>query len=333
MEVFLGFDAGGTKTTCVVLDAAGHLLAETTGGPANPLRVGFAKAFFALEDTARRALTAAQQETENARAICAGVAGAGRPRIARRLLSYLSHAFPQASVRVVTDIEIALEAALVQGNVDRQSLEAGIVIVAGTGSAAYGRDFSGKTARAGGWGPWIGDQGSAYDIGRRAIEAALCARDHLGPPTTLGEKILRAEEGAAAKTSKTSKTSKTQDWDAILERIAKSPDAVFPKLFPVVVEAAAAGDAVAQQILSSAAKSLARLAKAVIDSLGFNDQPFTVARSGGVFGRSAHLDAELDQKLARIAPNAQLGSLRVSPARAAAELARKSISDISADGT
>jgi len=331
MDVFLGFDAGGTKTDCVVLDAAGHLLAETAGGPANPLRVGFAKAFFALEDTARRALTAAQQETENVRAICAGVAGAGRPRIARRLVSYLSHAFPQAPVRVVTDIEIALEAALVQDNVDRQSIEAGIVIVAGTGSAAYGRNSAGKTARAGGWGPWIGDPGSAYDIGRRAVESALRARDHLGPPTTLGEKILRAEESDAA--AKTSKTSKTQDWDAILERIAKSPDAVFPKLFPVVVEAAAAGDAVAQQILTTAAKSLARLAKAVIDSLGFNDQPFTVARSGGVFGRSAHLDAALDQELARIAPNAQLGSLRVSPARAAAELARKSISDIAADGS
>src|SRR5579859_2194899 len=330
MKSFLGFDAGGTKTDCVVLDAAGHLLAETTGGPANPLRVGFAKAFFALEDTARRALTAAQQETESVHAICAGVAGAGRPRIVRRLASYLSHAFPQAAVRVITDIEIALEAALAQGNVDRQSLEAGIVIVAGTGSAAYGRDFSGKTARAGGWGPWIGDLGSAYDIGRRAIEATLHARDHLGPPTALGEKILRAEEGDAA--AKTSKTSKIQDWNAILERIAKRPDAVFPRLFPVVVEAAAAADAVAQEILAAAAHSLASLAKAVIDTLDFNDQPFIVAKSGGVFGHSAHLDAALDQELARIAPSAHLDSLRISPARAAAELARKSILDIAANG-
>ncbi|HVA18071.1 MAG TPA: BadF/BadG/BcrA/BcrD ATPase family protein, partial [Candidatus Dormibacteraeota bacterium] len=266
------------------------------------------------------------QETENVRAICAGVAGAGRPRIARRLASYLSHAFPQASVRVITDIEIALEAALAQGNGDSRSLEAGIVIVAGTGSAAYGRNFAGKTARAGGWGPWIGDPGSAYDIGRRAVETALRARDHLGPPTTLGENILRAEEADAAPAN-------TQDWDAILERIAKRPDAVFPRLFPVVVEAAAAGDAVAQQILANAAKSLASLARAVIDSLGFNDQPFTVAKSGGVFGHSAHLDAALDRELARIAPSAQLASLRVSPARAAAELARKSITDVAADGT
>src|SRR5579864_9397996 len=123
MDVFLGFDAGGTKTNCVVLDAAGHLLAEATGGPANPLRIGFAKASFALEDTALRALGEARQGTESVRSIYAGVAGAGRPRIASRLVSYLSHAFPNAAVRVITDIEIALEAALAQGNVDRQSLD------------------------------------------------------------------------------------------------------------------------------------------------------------------------------------------------------------------
>lgn len=322
MKIFLGFDAGGTKTTCVVLDAAGHLLAETTGGPANPLRVGFAKASFALEDTALRALREARQETESVRAICAGVAGAGRPRIARRMVSYLSHAFPQASVRVITDIEIALEAAIGQDDLDSGKRNAGIVIVAGTGSAVCGRNSAGKTARAGGWGPWIGDQGSAYDIGRRAVEAALRARDHLGPPTTLGEKILRAEEADA----------ETEDWDTLLERIAKRPDAVFPTLFPVVVETAAAGDAVAQQILTGAAKSLASLAKAVIDSLDLNDHFFTVAKSGGVFGHSVHLDAALDQELARIAPSAHLDSLRISPARAAAELARKSISDIAADG-
>ena len=325
MDAFLGFDAGGTKTTCVVLDAAGHFLAETAGGPANPLRVGFAKASFALEDTALRALREARQETESVRAICAGVAGAGRPRIARRLVSYLSHAFPQAAVRVVTDIEIALEAGIGQDDLDSGKRNAGIVIVAGTGSAACGRNSAGKTARAGGWGPWIGDQGSAYDIGRRAVEAALRARDHLGPPTALGEKILRAEEGDA-------ETPETQDWDAILERIAKHPDAVFPKLFPIVAEVATAGDAVAQQILAGAAKSLASLAKAVIDSLDLTDQPFTLTKSGGVFGHSEHLDAALDQELASIAPNAKFGSLRVLPARAAADLARKSISDTAANG-
>lgn len=318
MSVFLGFDAGGTKTDCVILDGAGHIIAEAIGGAANPLRTGFAQASFVLEDTARRALAKAQEDASDVRAVCAGVAGAGRPRIARRLVSYLSHAFPQAAVRVTTDIEIALEAAISQDQVDSGKRSAGIVIVAGTGSAACGRDSAGETARAGGWGPWIGDQGSAYDIGRRAVEAALRARDQLGSPTTLGEKILRAAEA--------------RDWDTLLERIAKHPDAVFPKLFPIVAEAAAAGDGVAQEILAAAAQSLASLAKAVIDSLSLADQSFTLAKSGGVFGHSAHLDAALDRELSRIAPAARIEPLRISPARAAAELARKSITDGAADG-
>jgi len=305
MTVFLGFDAGGTKTDCVALDATGRFLAETTGGAANPLRTGFAKACSALEETAGRALAEAREDTENVRAICAGVAGAGRPRIARRLSSYLTRAFPQASVRVTTDIEIALEAAI--GPIETHGQ--GIVIIAGTGSAACGRNSGGKTVRAGGWGPWVGDPGSAYDIGRRAVAAALRDRDHLGPPTALGGKILHVTEAG--------------DWDPLLERIAKHPDAVFPKLFPVVNEAAAGGDAVAQEILAAAATSLASLAKAVIDSLGLPDQSFTLAKSGGVFGHSTYLDAALDRELSRIAPTARIEPLRISPARAAAELARE----------
>ncbi|MHB8756055.1 MAG: N-acetylglucosamine kinase [Candidatus Acidiferrales bacterium] len=317
MKSFLGFDAGGTKTHCVALDDAGQLLAETTGGAANPLRIGLAKACAALEETARRALAEARENAGDVRAICAGVAGAGRPRIARRLSAHLARAFPQSSVRVTTDIEVALDAAIGPSDIHGQ----GIVIVAGTGSAACGRNSAGQIARAGGWGPWIGDPGSAYDIGRRAVEAALRARDHLGGPTVLGGKLLHGAEAL----------SKAEGWDALLERIAKHPDAVFPKLFPVVAEAAAADDAVSQEILAAAAKSLAMLAKAVMDSLALAGQSFTLAKSGGVFGHSPHLDAALDQELLRIAPAARIEPLRVSPARAAAELARRSIANISAD--
>lgn len=310
MTIFLGFDAGGTKTDCALLDASGRLIAEASGGPANPLRTGFAKACNALGDTARHALAEARQDAGSVGAICAGIAGAGRPRVARRISSYFSRAFPQAAVRVTTDIEIALEAAIGQGE--------GLVIVAGTGSAACGRNSVGQTARAGGWGPWIGDAGSAYEIGRRAVEAVLRARDHLGPPTALNEQILRAEE--------------TQDWDALIERIARHPDNVFPALFPVVSKVAAAGDAVAREILADAAKSLAYLAQGVIDSLGLRERSFTFAKSGGVFGHSAHFDSALAQELSRIAPAARIEPLRIPPARAAAELARKSVSTGTAHG-
>jgi glucosamine kinase len=304
MSIFLGFDAGGTKTDCVVIDSAGRLLAETRGGGANPMRAGFARACDVLGATARQALAEAHRDADNVRAICAGVAGAGRSRVARRITSYLTRAFPNASIRVITDIELALNAAATEGPA--------VVIIAGTGSAVGGRNAAGQIIRAGGWGPWIGDDGSAYDIGRRAVKAALRARDAVGPATLLGEKILLAQE--------------THDWQVVIGRIAKHPDSVFPPLFPLVAESAIAGDVVSQEILASAGKSLAHLAASVIVNLGLQDQSFLVAKSGGVFSVASQVESVLSAELLRVAPNARIESLRITPARSAAELARKSLS-------
>ncbi len=303
MSLFLGFDAGGTKTDCTLIDGAGRLLAETRGSGANPMRAGFARACDVLGETAQRALSEAGRNAENIRAICAGIAGAGRPRVARRMLSYFTHAFPHAAVRVITDIELALSAATDEGPA--------LVIIAGTGSAVGGRNSAGQVARAGGWGPWIGDDGSAYDIGRRAVKAALSARDGVGPATLLGDKILLAQE--------------THDWEVVRGRIAKRPDSVFPPLFPLVTAAAVAGDIVSQEILASAGKSLAELAASVIRILNLQKESFLIAKSGGVFSEPSQLESILSAELLRAAPKARIEPLRVSPARAAAELARKSL--------
>ncbi|MGB6484332.1 MAG: BadF/BadG/BcrA/BcrD ATPase family protein [Candidatus Acidiferrales bacterium] len=311
MSLFLGFDAGGTKTDCTLIDSAGRLLAETRGGGANPMRAGFARACDVLGETARCVLADAGRDAENVRAICAGVAGAGRPRVARRIMSYFTHAFPHSAVRVITDIELALSAAVGDGP--------GVVIIAGTGSAVGGRNAADQVARAGGWGPWVGDDGSAYDVGRRAVKAALRARDGLGPATLLGEKILLAQE--------------THDWQVVLGRIAKRPDSVFPPLFPLVTASAVAGDIVSQEILASAGKLLAILTASVITTLGLQNQSFLIAKSGGVFSEPSQLESVLSAELFRIAPNAQIEPLRVSPARAAAELARKSVAASVAHGS
>lgn len=73
MSLFLGFDAGGTKTDCTLIDSAGRLLAETRGGGANPMRAGFARACDVLGETAQRALSEGGRNAENVRAICAGI--------------------------------------------------------------------------------------------------------------------------------------------------------------------------------------------------------------------------------------------------------------------
>ncbi len=118
------------------------------------------------------------------------------------------------------------------------------------------------------------------------------------------------------------KTLGAHDRNALAKRAAKKPDEIFPKLFPLVAQAAAKGDPVARDVLLSAAAALADTAQTVIKSLGLTRKAFTLAKAGGVFGRSAILDRSLDAQLRKLAPRARIGPLRVSPAWVAAEMAR-----------
>jgi N-acetylglucosamine kinase-like BadF-type ATPase len=110
-------------------------------------------------------------------------------------------------------------------------------------------------------------------------------------------------------------------WEQVTERVAAGPESVFPRLFPIVVAAAEAGDQVARNILSQAALDLSKLALAVVGRLGMKDEKLTLARTGGVFGRTLLLDGRLDSLIARVMPRAQAAPLSVSPALAAARLA------------
>lgn len=300
MSYFLGFDGGGTKTECVLMDDNGQVLTSTRGAASNPLRTGYPKAWFALSSVVDAILERNKIKSTDIRGICAGLGGAGRPQVARRVRTFLQRSFPNAAVRVTGDLDIALAAAAGVGK--------GVVLLAGTGSAAVGRNASGRIVRAGGRGPWIGDEGSAFDIGRLALAAVYRAADGTGPKTDLSERVLGALE--------------CRDGDELVERIAKNPDDVFPKIFPLVCNLAESGDEVARGLLISAAGSLAELARSVVDRLQLTGEEFELAKAGGVFGRSPLLDATLDSRLTGVAPRARIVALRISPAQAAAEIAR-----------
>lgn len=301
MSDYLGFDGGGTKTECVVLDTGGRIVGQSVSGPSNPLRVGFEEALEALTSAATAALADARVAPREIRALCAGLAGAGRPRVAEVMASFLKEAFPDSLTHVTTDLEVALEAAAGPGP--------GVVLIAGTGSSAFGRNAAGQVARAGGYGPWVGDEGSAFEIGRRAVAAAARARDLAAPPTRLAEMI---PAGLGCPT-----------WEELIERIAANPDEVFPRIFPLVVEAAEAKDTASREILFTAAVELSSIARTVIRRLNLQDQEFVLAKSGGVFGRSRLLDAMLDSILSGAAPRAKIGLLETSPAVGAARLAER----------
>jgi N-acetylglucosamine kinase len=301
MGYSVGIDGGGTKTDCIVLNSDGAVVGEGRGGPANPLRVGYEAAFSSISAAAAKALSGVHLRTGDVTSVCAGLAGAGRRSTVRRMMVFLTHEFPRAIARVSTDYEIALETVAGSGP--------GVVLIAGTGSVAYGRNSAGETARSGGYGPWIGDEGSAFEIGRRAVAAVARTRDHDAPVTVLAEMISSAL-GCA-------------DWDDLMQRIAKNPDDVFPKVFPVVAEAANADDSTAKEILFTAAIGLGNLAMIVVRRLGMKEQEFPLVKCGGVFGRTRMLDGLLDSVLVSGALKSKISRMEVSPALGAARMAAR----------
>lgn len=296
MNVYLGLDGGGTKTAAALVDAQGQLLAETIGGASNPQRSSLARSMTALDDAGARVLAKAKAEASDVYGVTAGVSGAGLPRVAHRISAFLSTRFREASIEAVTDLEIALDAVAETGPA--------VVLVAGTGSAAFGRDASGRTARAGGWGPWFSDEGGAFDIGRRAL--AVVGREHdAGLPPSRLRQTISTELGH-------------QDWQRLVDDVLRKPHDLLPRLFPPIVAAAEAGSERAQTLLYDAACSLAALAGIVIERLGLSSAEFPFGCVGGVFGRSRFLDDAVAQQVNNLAPGARFVPAQHSPAVAAA---------------
>jgi N-acetylglucosamine kinase-like BadF-type ATPase len=294
----LGFDGGGTKTECVLADEQGKVLARATTGPSNPLRAGYMRAWFALGEAADNVMSRQKIRADQIGGVCAGLGGAGRPAVARRVATYFERSFTKAKVLVTTDLEIALEAAFAGGE--------GMLLLAGTGSAAFGRDSSGRTARAGGRGPWFSDEGSAFDIGRRAVQAVLLAEEGRGPETTLAKRVFTPHTW--------------KDWTLLTEAVAKNPDDVFPKIYPAVAQLADRGDGVCQGILSGAATLLVALAVGVARELNWQTHEFAIAQAGGVYGHSKFFDAAIAAEVAKHLPQARLIGLEMSPAEAAVRM-------------
>lgn len=303
MKLALGFDGGGTKTHCVLIDAQGNLLAQSRSGPSNPMRVGFGGALASVCEAAQLAMQSAGASTDDLAAICAGNAGTGQPEAAQRMKALLSQEFPGALVRICTDLELTLEAAN-GGPV--------IVLLAGTGSAAVGRDHAGHLARVGGHGPLLSDEGSAYDVGRHAVMTEMRELERSRSNSPLGDRIL-SELGFSS-------------WQELQARAAAAPDDVFPKVFPIVAAAAETGDTAARKLLQFAAVELGSLVHDLVERLQFHTGKFLLVKSGGMLGCSSYFDQQIDQRLREAAPHARFGALAMTPGEAAARIALRLLS-------
>jgi N-acetylglucosamine kinase-like BadF-type ATPase len=296
---FLGIDGGGTKTTCAVGDDS-ILLATATAGPSNVVRVGETKARESLHQAVRQACAGAGISPEQVNRISVGGSGAARPELASIVRSILVEILP-GPIDVVGDMETTLEAAFGDGT--------GLIVIAGTGSMAYGRDRQGRTARAGGWGFAIGDEGSAHWIGREAVSALLRAsdQDEQAASTSLAKSLFRA-------------------WGVgsllDLARAANSiPPPDFAALFPTVADST---DNLAKEVLRSAGRELAQVAEVVIRRLFGNDTAIVpVGITGGVFRHADVVRQVFYNELRRLDARADVNLSVVEPVEGALRMARK----------
>ncbi len=302
MRYVLGIDAGGTKTVGLLADEHGAILAEKRGPGANLQTHGELEVEKVFDD-----IMEALGHEQRISAVGLGIAGVDRPHdeaVIRGILRRLGH---RETARVVNDAAIALVAGA-PGRV-------GIVILAGTGSIAYGCDRSGRTARAGGYGFLLADEGSGYWLGHEALRATVRACDGRGPETLL--RAIVFEELAIG---------------SVAELVPRVYEKGLPKhkiagLAPIVQKAADQGDRVARDLLAEAAHELSLAARSVARQLDFASggapasasQGVPIVLAGGVFKACPSLIAAVSQQLD--IPGAEPALLAREPAEGAVALA------------
>jgi N-acetylglucosamine kinase-like BadF-type ATPase len=299
MAYFLGIDGGGTKTRCVLGDER-SVLGEGSSTSCRVQRVGEACAQDALAAAIHEACVQAAISLKSIARTCAGITGAARLEIASTMRGLLTKVVG-GEIETISDFEIAFEDAFSGGP--------GVLVIAGTGSIAWGRNGKGQTARAGGWGPAISDEGSGYWIGAEAVRCVLRAHDQ-GNDSLLLKRLM---EAIAA-----------DSFDDFIVRVNAQPQPDYAALFPTVLSAAVdRGDGVAITVLERAGKELAMLAETVVQRMFPQAAEASMATHGGVLTNSEHVRESFRRNLRAANPHIVFESKSLDPARGALNRARR----------
>lgn len=300
-KYFLGVDGGASKTAALVIDEDGQPLGRGVAGPSNHLRVGIETATRNIERAVNIALVEAGMAIRQVEYAYCGIAGADHPAHRQRVIDSLRIFFPRGNFIVDNDARIALTGAVGFGS--------GIVIISGTGSVAFGRNESGQEARAGGWGPTIGDEGSGYAIARDGLSAIVRAHDGRGRPTKMTELLCYDYDMCSPEDLPRFVYATTTHADDI---------ARYGKL---VIESARLGDEVATEILERAGRELAECVLAVARRLSLTTLAFPIAYVGGVFNAEDVLLGPMRAVVQTQAPQATLKPPQHTPVEGAAMMA------------
>ena len=294
--IVIGVDGGGSKTRVIVADEQGTALGEVVG-PASGVKPGRADASAdVIAASVRDALASCEMTHVVPKVLCIGVAGVGRDSERQALWQALAGRELAEEVVVHPDYSIALDDAFGDG--------AGILLISGTGSVAFGRGPSGTIARCGGWGAAIGDEGSGAWVGRRALSVVTAAADGREPETALMGAVLTAAQ--------------VNEPLELIAWAAQATPAQLATLAPVVSSVADAGDLRANALISLAVEELVLHVRSLARQL-FGDEraAMPVAFSGGMLTRGTTLRKRLEQRLRSAVPGAQVQAAEVDAARGA----------------
>ena len=305
--IVVGVDGGGSKTRLVVADGTGAEIISVLG-PASAVRPGEAEASAdVIEQLLIDALDECEMSDVTPAALCVGIAGVGRDAEYSAFQSALSRRSLAEELVVLPDAVVALEDAFGDG--------AGILLISGTGSVAYGRGPTGKMARCGGWGPQFGDEGSGGWIGRRALSVVSAASDEREPETALLGVILTHLQ--------------LESPEELVGWAAAATPAQYALIAAIVLKVAAAGDLRANSLCALAAEELVLHVRTLARQLFMDERAgIPVALAGGLLGRGSYLRKLVEMRLKSAVPGTVLHTEEVNPARGAVRNALRQLASV-----
>ncbi len=306
-QIVVGVDGGGSKTQVIVATPRGKVLADVTGEP-SAVTPGEALSSAEVIGALVRDALAQAEIVDKPAVLVAGVAGTGREKEQKALLRALRSESLADEIRVVTDADVALTDAFgAEG--------AGILLIAGTGSVAFGRGPTGTFRRCGGWGPIAGDEGSAAWIGRRALSVVTSSADEREPESRLTGALMTALE--------------LETIDDIIPWAAKATPKDLAALAVHVTTLAADRDLRANSICTLAAEELVLHVRTLARQLFVDERASVpVALAGGMLKRASFLRRLVEHRLKTAVPGAELRAEEVVPARGAVKMAAAALKQV-----
>ncbi len=298
--LFLGLECGGTRTVALLADISGRPSKRIEAGPANLRLLSDAQLVSHFQSIAK--------SFPKPSALGIGMAGARTEADWKRIRDAAGKIWKETPCAATNDLETAL-AATKEARSQKTRRSAHVLVLSGTGSCCYGRNAAGKTTKVGGWGHILGDKGSGYEIGMRALKAVVFYYDRDGKWPKLGERILSALE--------------LNEPNDLIPWVQKADKSEISKLAVQVFAAWERGDKIAADILEGAAQSLAKDAAACARRLSSGKNLARFVLAGSVLLKQPKFAQRVGELLRKLSPGCVVAPLERESVWGAVQLARK----------